>query len=472
MVFLGERAVVLGASIGGLLAARVLTEHYRTVTIVERDVLTDEPTARRGVPQGRHGHVLLARSSGILLDLFPGFHDDLVADGAPFLPAGELSKMRMSIGGHQLVRSDVDAPNAETLYFPSRPLLERNLRRRVRAIPTVTMLDGHDLVGLISTADNAIVTGVQLTRHGDGDGHTSAVYADLVVDATGRGSRTPAFLEHLGYGRPRVDELVVKLCYASQLLHIPDGTIPEAVIAYFPEPGRPKTWTLVRYEHDSWMMTLGSIVGQPAPADRAEMLAWGEGFVPEHALAAVRAATPLSEVEHHRTPSNRWRRYDRMKRFPQGLIVFGDAICSFNPIYGQGMTMAAVESTLLRDCLRSGDQDLHQRFSRAANAKLRVAWQTAVGSDLSLPEVEGRRPLSMRLSNAYLDWVMTAAETDPDTAIQLLRVTGMLDSPLLLFRPGFVAHVARFQVRGRGPRSKGNRGPRPITGDQLHERAS
>lgn len=135
--------------------------------------------------------------------------------------------------------------------------------------------------------------------------------------------------------------------------------------------------------------------------------------------------------------------------------------------------MAAIESTLLHDCLRHGDHALHQRFFRAATTKLRVAWQTAVGSDLSLPEVVGPRPLSMRLSNGYLDWVMTAAETDPTTAVQLLRVTGMLDSPLRLFHPGFVVHVARVHARGRGARSEGNRGPRPATDHQrFHDRAS
>ncbi|MHA3023001.1 hypothetical protein ACXPWS_22420 [Mycobacterium sp. BMJ-28] len=197
------------------------------------------------------------------------------------------------------------------------------------------------------------------------------------------------------------------------------------------------------YENNTWMMTLGSMAGHEPPADRAEMVTFGDGFAPPQGLAAVRAATPLSEVEHYRVPSNRWRRYDKMKRFPQGLLVFGDAICSFNPIYGQGMTMAAIESTILRDCLRRGDHDLSRRFFRATARQLRVAWQTAVGSDLSLPEVAGPRPLPMRLSNAYLDWVMRAAETDADTAVDLLRVTGMLDSPLRLFRPGFVARVAR-----------------------------
>ncbi len=461
MELIGERAVVLGAGIGGLLAARVLADHYCDVTLVERDELTDLAAARRGVPQGRHGHVLLARSSQVLADLFPGFADDLAADGVPSLSAGRtLSNICLSLNGHPIVRTDPPAAEESTLHFPSRPLLERTIRRRVQSLPNVTLIDGHDVTALTATPGGDRVTGVRVTHRLQGTEHT--IPASLVVDATGRGSRTPVFLDELGYTRPPEDELVVKLAYASQQLHIPDGALPEMFFAYFPTADRPKTWVLVRYENDTWMLTLGSIAGRPAPASRDEMLTWGEGFVAEHALTAVRAATPLGEVEHYRVPSNRWRRYDKMKRFPQGLLVFGDAICSFNPIYGQGMTVAAVESTLLRECLRYGDRDLPQRFFRASAAKLRLAWQTAVGSDLSLPEVPGPRPLSMRLSNAYLDRVMRAAETDPVTALALLRVTGMLDSPLRLLRPAFVGRVARVNGIGRGPRYEGTPGPRPL----------
>ncbi|GAS96189.1 hydroxylase [Mycolicibacterium canariasense] len=446
MEIIGDRAVVLGASVGGLLAARVLSERYRDVIIVERDVLDDEAVARRGVPQGRHGHALLARGAQILTELFPGFGDELAADGVAAVTT-ELTRIHIAIGGHELAHHrDVVSPGAPPLYFPSRALLERNIRRRVRGIPNVTMLDGHDVIDLSSDGAGD-VTGVRVARHGGDD--RGIVGADIVVDATGRGSRTPVFLDGLGYGRPREDELVVKLAYASQLLRIPPGTLHEQMIGLFPAPDRPRTWTLVGYEDDTWMMTVGSMVGHEPPADRAELLAFGEGFAPPHALAAVRAAVPLSDVEHYRVPSNRWRRYDKMKRFPRGLLVFGDAICSFNPIYGQGMTVAAIESVILRECLGHGDHDLGRRFFRASARRLRVAWQTAVGSDLALPEVSGRRPLPMRLSNAYLDWVMRAAEVDEDTAMQLLRVTGMLDSPLRLCRPGFVTRTARVNQRRR-----------------------
>jgi 2-polyprenyl-6-methoxyphenol hydroxylase-like FAD-dependent oxidoreductase len=182
------------------------------------------------------------------------------------------------------------------------------------------------------------------------------------------------------------------------------------------------------------------------------MLRFAADFAPADALQALQRAQPLGEVAHHRVPSNRWRRYDKMRRTPDGLLVFGDAICSFNPIYGQGMTVAAIEATVLRECLRRGDHGLPRRFFRASAKKVRVAWQTAVGSDLALPEVVGPRPLSMRITNAYLDRVMATAETDPTVAGQFMRVIGMIDPPARLLLPSILLRIARAKRSHRSDR--------------------
>ena len=217
-------AVVLGASIGGLLAARVLSDFFRTVTVVERDALPEDPSNRRGVPQGRHGHALMRRGSQIIAELFPGLLDDLRAGGAPVWDDGDLSEVHVQISGHTITRcghiADVDAT---TIYSPSRPFLEFHVRQRLRATPNVTILAGHDVVAPTASADRSRITGVRVL---DRDSAIEReLTADLIVDATGRGSRTPAFLEGLGYGRPTEDELVVRLAYSSQPLRIPPGTL-------------------------------------------------------------------------------------------------------------------------------------------------------------------------------------------------------------------------------------------------------
>lgn len=431
---------------GGLLAARVLADFYDRVTVVERDILPLHPINRRGVPQGRLIHALAARGTQVLDELFPGFVDELTANGAGIWDDGDFSKVSISVGGHTTPRSG-RAPNPPVVLFPSRPLLEWNVRRRVKAFPNITFLECHDVVGLMTTPARDRVIGARVVDRVLERG--KALPADLVIDATGRGSRMPVFLEELGYGRPREDEVTVQLAYACQLLRLKPGAIRQHMIALFPEPGRPKMFGLIRNENDTWMFGVGAMAGLQPPGATAEMIEYAEDFVPAPVLDALRAAEPLGAVVHHRVPSNRWRRYDKMRRTPDGLLVVGDAVCSFNPIYGQGMTVAAIEATVLRDCLRRGYRGLPRRFFRTSAKTVRVAWQTAAGSDLALPEVEGRRSMSMRLSNAFLERVLTAVEVDPVVAGQFMRVTAMVDPPARLFRPSIVRRVAR--ARGRRP---------------------
>ena len=446
---LGDHAVVLGASMGGLLAARVLADFFRTVTVVERDVLPDDPGNRRGVPQGRHAHALLPRGAQILDELFPGFLDGLVADGAPVLDDGELSKLYFTFGGHELLRSGKAAVDHKAMatYVPSRPFLECHVRRRLQTMGNVTILQGHDVAELTSTPDRGRVTGVRVVNR-DG-GAEKELAADLVIDAMGRGAHTPAFLESLGYGRPVEDHIVMRTTYVSQPLWIAPGTLQEGIILIGPVPGRPTGMVLLGCENDTWLFTVYGMVGREPPGERAGMIAFAQEFGPPHVLAAVRAAEPLGEVVRHRMPSSQRRRYDKMRRFPDGLLVFGDAMCSFNPIYGQGMTVAALEASALRGCLRHGDHDLSRRFFRAAAKPIAAAWQLAAGADLALPEVEGPRPLSVRIANAYMDWVLTACESDAVVAGQFLKVNALVDPPSRLLHPTFIYRVATVNLRRR-----------------------
>lgn len=451
MALLGERAVVLGASLAGMLAARVLSEHYRTVTVVERDVLEAQPGNRRGVPQARHGHALQSGGSAILDEFFPGILGALVADGAPVWDDGDLSKAVIEYGGHRFVGSG-RTPNAVSTYQPSRALLDWHVLQRLSALPNVSLRSGYDVVGLTSTGDHRCVTGAVLARH-DGT-QTTAVEADLVVDATGRGSRTPVFFEQLGYGRPTEDELVVNLSYTSQWIRMPSEALREHIIALFPRPGSTNTVALLRHENDRWLLTIGAMAGDKPAADYPEMLGIARSRVPAHVREVLASAEPVGTTAHYRTPSSRWRRYDEMVRLPGRLLVTGDAVCSFNPIYGQGMTVAALDAMALRGCLRRGDQDLPRRYFQASAKNIRVAWRNAVNADLALPEIDGQRPIGVRLNNAFADWVLTAIETDPVVTGQFFRVLGMVDSPTRLMRPSILARVLRARFPGRSAASQ------------------
>jgi 2-polyprenyl-6-methoxyphenol hydroxylase-like FAD-dependent oxidoreductase len=446
---LGEAAVVLGASMAGLLAARVLADFFRTVTVIERDELPDDPVNRRGVPQGRHVHALLTSGAQILEELFPGLLDQLVAAGAPVWDDGDLSKLYVSFSGHELPRSGAIAGDrkAMAMYMPSRPLLECHVRRRVAAIDNVTIHGGHDVAELTVAADRGRVTGVRVVNRARGV--QLEFPADLVVDAMGRGAHTPALLELLGYGRPVEDQIIMHTTYVSQPLRIPPGTLRERVSLVSPAPGRPTGAFLNGYEHDTWIFTVFGMVGHAPPRDLAGMLSFAEDYAPAHVLAAVRAGQPLGPVVEHRIPSSQWRRYDRMRRFPDGLLVCGDAICSFNPIYGQGMSVAALDALALRDCLRRGVTNLPRRYFRAAAKPIGVAWQIGASDDLAIPEVEGRRTATMRFTSRLVNMVLTACESDAVVAAQFFKVAWLLDPPIRLLHPSFLYRVAIVNLRRR-----------------------
>lgn len=424
---------------GGLVAARVLSDFYEEVTVVERDVLPHGAANRRGVPQGRHVHALLGRGSAVLDELFPDFTNELVGAGAPAFDYQDMSKAQFSFAGHEMLRTGaLDVPS---IFIPSRPLLESLVAQRLLAIGNVTLRDGYDVVDLLSAGEGDRVIGARIRTHNGEDEQELA--ADLVADATGRGARTPAFLEKMGYRRPNEDCLHVRLVYSSQLLRLPPGTLDEKLILIGAVPGRPTGVALLGYENDTWMFTVFGMAGIEPPCQLADMLSYAEGFTPAHVLAAIGTGEPLAEVCRFRYPESRWRRYDKMRRFPDGLVVLGDAICSFNPVYGQGMTVAALQAQALGECLRRGPDDLARRYFREAAKPIGVAWQFAVGADLSLPEVEGHRTLAMQLSNKYVDRLQTIAETDSAVAEQFFRVIGLLDPPTTLLNPRMLLRAAR-----------------------------
>ncbi len=442
----GCRAIVLGASMAGLLAARVLADFYSSVTIVERDKFPYEPANRRGVPQGRHPHMLMARAPQIIDELFPGCMQEVLDSGGMAWNDGDLSKACLTFGNHRLAAmGTIPQPSTYVSYACTRAFLDWHVRRRVRDLRNITMLQGHDAGELTAAPDGSRVAGVRVTDRSDGS--AAVLEADLVVDATGRGSRAPTFLEDLGYGRPAEDEVFINLTYASMPVHIDPGTVHQNWIVVMPKPGEPKGLVMFECENGTWMVGVCAMFGQAVPRQHDELLEFAESLAPAPALATARAATPLAAVSQHRVPSNRWRRYDKMPRTPGGFLVLGDAVCSFNPVYGQGMTVAAIESLILRDCLAQGEQRLPRRFFKQSAKTIKTAWQTAVGSDLTMPEVKSPRPLSIRIANAWIDRVLTAAETDPQVVQQFLQVIGMTEPPSRLLRPSLAYRVARARRR-------------------------
>jgi 2-polyprenyl-6-methoxyphenol hydroxylase-like FAD-dependent oxidoreductase len=431
----------------GLLAARVLSDFYETVTVVERDPLPDGPFQRKGVPQGRHLHALLSRGSHALDHLFPGLLDEFVEAGAVVLNDGDLSRVYARVGPYVFNRTQkFSDPAAAVVCQASRPFLEFHVRRRVMALRNVRFLDNHDVVEPIAPTRERI-TGVLVIDHAADDTTGGiALEADLVVDAMGRSARTPAFLEALGYDRPAEQRSTGRATYSSQFVRIADGMIAEKQVIVRDQSSR---GGLAAYEDGTWILTVGrpGIDADP-PTDLAEMIGLAEQFAPPSIVAGLRSAQPLGDVAVHRYNGAVWRRYDKMSRFPMGFLVIGDALCSLNPIHGQGTTMAALEALALQEHLRDADAT-PQRFFCAAAKHIGPTWAMNQANDRAPSPVRGGRSLSRRLSTWVMNKAMKAAENDIVLTEAFVRIGNLIDSPTRLQQPSILARVVLGNLRHR-----------------------
>ena len=432
---IADRAVVIGASIAGLLAADVLADSYGQVTVIERDGLPETPSHRRGVPQGRHLHALAARGQQALEELLPGITAAVVADGAP---AGDLlADARFTLSGHLLAQ----AHSGLTLLCASRPLLEHHVRARVRTRPNLRLLDRCDVVGLATTADRRRVTGVRVLRRIDGSAEEQ-LDADLVVDAGGRGSRTPAWLEALGYLPAQQDQVRIGLGYATRTYRLPAGALDgDLAMLVAATPQHPRTGAMQRLEDDRWMLTLAGILGDHPPTDPDGFVEFAWSLPVPDIWESIRDAEPVDDPVAFRFPASVRHRYERLRQFPGGLLVTGDALSSFNPIYGQGMTVAALEALTLRRHLARGVEPQPRRWFHDVARVVDIPWQLAAGGDLQFPGVPGRRTPKLRLLGAYLTRLHAAAACDADLAAAFLRVVGLVSPPQTLLRPGIAWRV-------------------------------
>jgi 2-polyprenyl-6-methoxyphenol hydroxylase-like FAD-dependent oxidoreductase len=423
-----------------------MSESYAEVTVVDRDELSADGAPRRGVPQARHIHALLAGGQQVLERLLPGLTAELASCGAPV--GDVLADTRLVFGGHRLVSAHAGL----TMVSASRTLLEARVRARIAARPNVRFAPASDAFGLRISSDQRRVTGVRLLRRTDGSAEET-LDADLVVDATGRNSRAPMWLDALGFTGPAEERVAVDVGYATRRYRLPPETIDGALgFLQGPTPDRLRGGALARLEDDLWMLTVFGLVGDHPPIDPTGFNAFAGTLDAPELHHAISAGEPIDDPIPFRFPANVRRHYEQRRDLPHAFVVIGDAMCSFNPIYGQGMTVAALQADALRNCLRSGDMDLARRFHQAAADVADPAWQMATGADLTLPDVEGRRTIQVRVLNAYTNRLLALAAHDANAAVAFLRVAGMVDPPCKLLRPGLARRVLRPRRRaGDGP---------------------
>jgi 2-polyprenyl-6-methoxyphenol hydroxylase-like FAD-dependent oxidoreductase len=433
----GNHAIVIGASIGGLCAARVLSDFYDRVTVYERDELPDGPANRSALPQGRHVHLLMARGAQEFETHFPGLLDDMVADGVPILE-NRPDCIHFGAAGHVL-GTHHRLQDEFTAYVPSRPHLEWQIRRRVAKIPNVDMVRAVVSEPRFDAARQR-VTGVVLDSG-------EALDADLVVDAAGRGTRLPAWLSQWGFERPREDVIYVGIGYATHQLRIPEGLIAEKVIVAGASHEQPLGLGMLYYEDGTWGMTTFGVAKVEPPHDFAGMCALADEILPAHVAAAIRQGEPIGDVAFHKYPASRWRRYDTLDRFPVGIIPFGDAVVSFNPTFGQGMTMTSLQAGHLKRALETPGADLAREFNRATAKTTFPVWMMNAIGDLVLHRATGPMPWWYRPVGGLFDQFLGAAETDPVLAEWFLRRFSLLDSLYMVPSARLVGRTIRHNMR-------------------------
>lgn len=444
MVEIGKRAVVLGGSMAGLFAARVLAESYQDVRIVDRDTLLGVREARRGAPHARHAHSLHGEGQRIMEELFPGMTAELDADG---YPTGDLGKMRWYFNGRALRRTQ----SGVTSVTPPRPVLEDYVRNKVAALPNVQFLERYDIIGLVASPDRGTITGARVQRREQG-AEEEQLDADLVVDTTGRGSRTPVWLDELGYPRPEEERLKIGLAYTTRFYRLRPGML-DGLQSINPvaSPAHPRGAFFGRASEDSCIVSLTGILGDHPPTDPDGFLEFARTLPVRDVYEGIRDAEPLTDPVRFQFPASVRLRYERLSRFPAGFLVMGDAVCSFNPVYGQGMSVAALQAETLRSHLRRGDPVAARRFFADVSRVIDAPWEVSAGGDLDFPEVEGERTPQVRIGNGYVARVQYAATKDPAVTTGFMRVAGLIDRPQDLMKPAMAARVLRHAFRRPEP---------------------
>ncbi len=440
---LHKQAIVIGGSITGLLAARVFADHFELVTIIERDNLPEGPEHRNGVPQAHHLHVLLARGLQIVEQLFPGIGEELGAAGAPpihwgtdlvaYLPAGWTPRFNSSVHTRGV----------------SRTLLEWSIRQRLLVLPQIKIMTGYEVETLTATSDLSAVTGV-IIRSRSGTRETTTLPANLVIDASGRNSHAPEWLESLGYDKPQESEVNSFLGYATRWYKRP-ADFPrdyKGLNITAQAPHMPRGGVFLEVENDQWIVTLAGVNKDYPPTDESGFLKFASSLASPALYDAIKNAEPISAIYGYQRTANRWRHFERLNRWPEQFIVMGDAACAFNPVYGQGMTAGALEALALQALIagwkRPDLTGFAQTFQRKLAKVAEVPWIMATGEDLRYPGTIGGQPgLRDRVIHRYFDALFRIIPANPDVLDAFFQVMNLLKPPASLFQPKILFKVLK-----------------------------
>ena len=432
-----QQAIVLGGSLAGLLAAKVLSQHYAQVTIIEKDTVHRQPEARKGQPQTRHLHGLLPRGLQVMCKYFPGLLEELNSYGAKVVDFA--NSMNWFCYGAYRKSFCMGIKGA----FVSRPLLEHIIRERVLALPNVHLVDNITAKHFIATGDKHKITGVVTEEKNTGQTQSHA--AQLVIDTTGRGSQTPKWLQELGYGEISVSEVRVYVGYTTRMYQRdPGDQRGETWMVCTPQaPSEKRFGGAFPIEGNKWLVTVGGWHGDHAPTENSGYLEFVKSLPNPNLYDIVSKSAPLSEFFQYKFPLSVRRHYEKLHHFPKGFLVLGDAFSSFNPIYGQGMSAAALQAEVLDQLLQDKvpEKEFAKVFFKRSKKIVDTIWELATGEDFRYPQTIGSRPPGIKLINKYVAHVHRATTKDEVVCGAFLKVISLLKPPASLFHPKILWRV-------------------------------
>jgi 2-polyprenyl-6-methoxyphenol hydroxylase-like FAD-dependent oxidoreductase len=437
---IGKRAVVIGAGMAGLTAAAALADRFDQVVVLERDILPSEPAYRAGTPQARHVHGLLFSGQRALSELFPGFEQDLARAGAVPLRAG--LDVRVERAGYDpFPQRDLGWSG----YAASRPTIERAVRQRVESRATTTLRQRCRVKEVLASPDGAAVTSVRCEND---SGASETIAADLVVDASGRGGPTLALLQSIGRPLPEETTIGIDLGYATCVFAIPDdaSTDWKGVMTFGQAPQNGRGGLMLPLEGNRWMLTIAGLHGDLPPGDTEGFLTYVKSLRTPTIHNAISRAKRLDGVARYGFSESVRRHFERLDGFPRGLLPIGDAICRFNPVYGQGMSVAVLEACLLKRLLErpgeGGDPiaGLAPTFFAEMQTLIETPWSVAM-LDFAFPGTRGQRPADFETTLKFAIALTRLAAEDPAVHRLTVEVQHLLKPRSVYRDPTLVQRV-------------------------------
>jgi 2-polyprenyl-6-methoxyphenol hydroxylase-like FAD-dependent oxidoreductase len=445
-----RHAIVIGAGMGGLLAANALANHAVAVTVFERDALPTGFEPRKGVPQGQHVHALLARGLQAIEQAVPGYTAALEAHGATTGDPGQ--NVSWFQGGTRHLRTMVGT----TAVVGTRPLLEGVLRQHVSALPNVTIRDRAAVRNFCWNAERTRVTGVRLAERGDDSFTLCHEPADFVVDASGRGSQATIWLADAGF--PIVPDSTIDsgVRYTSRTFarNPNDPSAPVALVCVA-GPESPRGGIALAIEGNRWLVTLVGRHHDNPPLDLVGFRAFARTLPLPDIHAIVESTSPLDDGCRYHTPVSTRRHIEQVLRVPEGFLLFADSICNFPPVYGQGMSVAALEAQVLDECLAQGTTNLFQRFASGITPVVDNAWELSCTGELPLVLPTAELPRKVWFVSQYLHQLHQAAATDRIVATAFTNVVHLNASATSLLKPRIASRVLVERLRHRRVQATG-----------------